>query len=189
MDKIISVKSYLLRLGLVVSILVMLGLLGLFNLVALSSPVEAQTTANITITITPGVIGISCNVSTYAVGTVYTGTSVNTSTTVWAKITNSSTVVTNHSIGVTGATWTGGATAWTHSPTATPGADTIGMNANKGGTWGTGDVIVKSSALNNIATNQAASTDYTFGISILMPTSTTVNDQKTNVLQIIVSAS
>jgi hypothetical protein len=148
----------------------------------------AVTTANITITVTPGAVGISVNATSYDFGTIITGGTGFTLTSYFG-ITNSSTVITNHSIGVTAATWTGGATAWTHSNTATAGADTIGMNANAAGTWGVSDVIVKSSALNNIKTNQAATTGYAFGLEVLLPTSTTVNDQKTNVVQITVSAS
>lgn len=147
----------------------------------------AVTTANITITVTPGIIGISINATTYNYGYLSVGTTANTSA-AWFGITNSSTVITNHSIGVVNATWTGGATAWTHSNTATAGADTVGLVANAAGVYGVGDVIVKSSALNNIKTNLAATTNYEFGMGILMPTSSTVADQKTNVVQITVSA-
>src|SRR3990172_2403909 len=67
-------------------------------------------------------------------------------------------------------TWSGGVT-WAHSETATPGADTAGLKANKGGTWGTGDVIVKNGTPNDIATDQAATTNYQFGLKLWAPTS------------------
>lgn len=185
MDKLISGKNYLLRLFVIASILAMAVIFCPIGLWA--SPIEAYTTANITITVTPGVIGISLNQTSWNAGIVYVGNAIDTNT-VSFGIDNTSTVITNHSIGVTGTTWTGGATAWTHSNTATPGADTIGMLANKSGTWGVGDITIKSSSLGNIATNQAANTDYSFGLRILMPTSSTVTDQKTNVVQITVSA-
>lgn len=181
MEKLISGKNYLLRLVVIASILTMAVLFCPIGLWA--APAEAQTTANITITITPGVIGCSINATTWAVGTVYVGMTANTSVNYFG-IDNTSTVIANFSIGVTGATWTGGATAWTHSATATAGADTVGLRANDG----TGSVIVKSSSLLNIKTNQAASTDFNFGLEIFVPTSSTVTDQKTNVCQVTVSA-
>jgi hypothetical protein len=181
----LSVKNHLTRLFLAFVLVVLLCpvVTGI-----LASEAQAVTTANITITVTPGAIGITINATTYAYGTIITSGTANSSSSYFG-ITNASTVITNHSIGVTGATWTGGATAWTHSNTATAGVDTIGMVANSAGAWGTGDVIVKSSALNNIKTNQAVTTSYDFGLGILLPTSTTVTDQKTNVVQITVSAS
>lgn len=179
--------------GFYTRVLLLLALLAVIlpvGTIVFASPVEAVTTANITITVTPGVIGISCNVSEspgYDFGTVLVGTTAQTDEEYFG-IDNTSTVLTNHSIGVTAATWTGGATAWTHDDSATPGADTIGVKANKGGTWGVGDIIVKTDASTDIATNQAITTDYSFGLELLMPTSSTVNNQKTNVVQVTVSA-
>lgn len=183
--KSLSIKNIYTRLFLTLALLCLI--MPALSLSIMAGEAEAVTTANITITVTPGVIGISCNATSYAFGTVLAGATANTTVTQFA-ITNTSTVVTNHSIGVTGATWTGGATPWTHSGTATAGVDTIGMVSNRGGTWGAGDVIVKSTALNNIYANCPATTNYAFGVGILLPTSSTVNDQKTNVVQITVSA-
>jgi hypothetical protein len=155
--------------------------------IVLAGEAQAVTTANITITVTPGAIAISVNATTYDFGTVITSGTAQTDTSYFG-IDNTSTVVTNHSIAVLNNTWTGGATAWTHSDNATAGADTVGLSSNKGGTWGVSDIIVKYATPNNIATSQAATTDYSFGLKIYLPTSTTVTDEKTNTVQVTVSA-
>lgn len=129
----------------------------------------AATSADITVTATPSYIAISCNQSTYDFGTVAASATPSTATN-WATIDNTSSVQTDQTIAVTTNTWSGGVT-WTHSDTATAGADTAGLSANKGGTWGVGDVIVKYSAPNYIAENQAATTDYSFGLKLYAPTS------------------
>lgn len=181
----ISIKNHLTRLLVVLAFLVMVGpALVLGN----SAPAQAVTTANITITVTPGVIGISCNASTLVLGTVLVNTTSNTSTSHFG-ITNSSTIEADFTIAVTGNTWTGGSTAWTHSDAATAGVDQCGMNSNRGGTWGTGDVVVKYASPNYIYEDCALLTDFDFGLSMVMPTSSTVNDQKTNVVQVTVAAS
>ena len=84
-------------------------------------------------------------------------------------ITNNSTMQTDQTISVTSANWTGGVT-WTHSDTATAGSDTAGLKANKDGTWGVGDVIVKYSSPNYICENCTANTSYSFGLKLISPT-------------------
>ena len=172
-----------------------LGLLRILAVVALlaitallPASAMAATTADVTIEVTPGAIGISDNVTTIDFGTVITSGTAQTDT-AWVGITNTSTVVSDHTIAVTGETWTGGATAWTHSDTATAGADTVGLKANRGGTWGVSDVIVKYASPNYIYENCPATTNYDYGLQILIPTSTTVNDEKTNTVRVTVSAS
>lgn len=155
----------------------LLGLLGLILTCVLlvtpiiqSVPAFALTTADVDINATPEYVAISVNNTTYSFGTV-AASSVNNTTTAYFYIDNTSTVQTDQTIKVTAASWSGGVT-WTHSDTATPGADTAGLKANKGGTWGVGDVIVKAAAaFNNIAENQGATTDYGFGLQLLAPTS------------------
>ena len=102
-------------------------------------------------------------------------------------ITNSSTMQTDQTISVTSATWTGG-NAFTHSDTATPGADTVGLLANQDGTWGVGDVIVKYASPNYIVENQPANTSYNFGIKLLSPTSASDGVEKENTVRITATA-
>src|SRR3990167_2088977 len=134
-----------------------------------SISVEAATTADVTVTATPQFVAIADNVTSYDFGSV-AGSGVYQTNEDYIEIDNTSSVQTDQTIAVTTATWSGGVT-WTHSDTATIGADTAGLKANKGGTWGVGDVIIKFTAPNDIATNQAANTDYTYGIQLLAPSS------------------
>lgn len=155
-------------------------LLLLFGIIFMSI---GATTADVTITVTPALIEVSDNVSSIDFGTLNVGATSNTSTD-FVGITNTSNIQTDQTIAVTGNTWTGGATPWTHSDTATAGADTAGLYSNRGGTWGSGDVIVKYSSPNYIYEDCPATTDYDYGLSMIMPTSSTVYDQKTNTVRI-----
>lgn len=130
--------------------------------------VLAATTADISVNATPAFVGISCNVSTYNFGTVAASSTTNTSTSYFG-ITNSSTVQTDQTISVTTASWSGGP-GWTHNDSGTPGDNATAIKANKAGSWGTGDVIVKNAAPNYIAENQTATTDYAFGLGLWAPT-------------------
>jgi len=130
---------------------------------------------------------ITVNPIEYDFGVVAESTEPYTSTS-YFLIDNTSTMQTDQTISVTTSTWSGGVT-WTHSDTATPGADTAGLKANKGGTWGTGDVIAKYNApLNDIATNQPANTDYSFGLKLWSPTSFADGVQKQIVVRITAAA-
>ena len=119
-------------------------------------PAFAATTADVTVTATPSYIAIADNQASYDFGVVAASATPSTATD-WCAVTNTSTVQTDITIAVTAATWAGGVT-WTHSDTATPGADTAGLKANRGGSWGTGDVIIKYSSPNYIYENCPAST-------------------------------
>ncbi len=125
---------------------------------------------------------ITVSPTTYDFGTVNPSATPYT-TTSYFTIDNTSTMQTDQTIAVTSATWAGGVT-WTHSDTATPGANTAGLLANKGGTWGVSDVIVKFNSPNYIAENQAANTDYSFGLKLLAPTSFTDGVQKSNTVRV-----
>lgn len=115
-------------------------------------------------------VSISVSPSGYSFGVIAASSTPSTSTS-YFTIDNDSTCQTDQTIRVTTSTWSGGVT-WTHSDTATPGANQAGLKANKGGTWGVGDVIIKYNATYNfIAENQAASTDYSFGLKLWAPTS------------------
>lgn len=112
---------------------------------------------------------ISVSPADYNFGTVEESSEPYTTTTYFA-IDNNSTMQTDQTISVTTNTWSGG-DGWTHSDTATPGANTAGLLANRGGTWGTGDIIVKNISPNYIYENCPATTDYSFGLQLLAPTS------------------
>lgn len=150
-------------------------LIVLVVLVALLLPTAtfALTTADVVITATPSFISISVSPGTWTVtGTIAASTTENTTTT-YFTVTNTSSIITDQTISVnTTDNWTGG-TEWIHSDTCVPAANTVGLKANKGGTWGTGDIIVKRIAQspNLIADNQTATTNYNFGLSIWTPTS------------------
>lgn len=151
-----------------------------------AAPVSAATDADVTVTATPEYIAISDNVSAYDFGVVSASSTSNTSTS-YVGITNGSSVQTDITISVTGATWTGGV-AWTHSDTATPGADTVGLLSNRGGSWGTGDVIVKNASPNYIYENCAALTDFDYGIGLHAPTSFSDGVEKSNTLRVTAAA-
>jgi len=125
---------------------------------------------------------ISVSPATYSFGVVSPSSTYNTTTT-YFTLTNASTVQTDQSINVTSGNWTGGV-GWYHNNTCTPGVATAGLKANRGGTWGTGDVIVGYSASNYIYENCPASTNYQFGLSLHTPTEFTDGDIKTIVVRI-----
>lgn len=143
--------------------------LSLMLVVGLVSPVLAATDADVDITATPAYIAISDNASSYDFGVVATSSTPTTDTS-YVAITNTSTVQTDITISVTAASWAGGVT-WTHSDTATPGADTAGLESNRGGTWESGDIIVKNAAPNYIYENCPALTDFDYGLQLIAPTS------------------
>jgi hypothetical protein len=157
----------------VTSVLMVIGLTGL-----IASPVMAVTTATVAMTATGAFISISVSPTSYGFGTVATSSTTST-TTSYFSVTNNSSVTTSVTIAVTASTWTGGV-AWTHSDTATPGADTCGLKANQNGAWGTGDVIVKYASPNNIVSTEGATTNWSFGLKLLAPTSFSDGVQKTN---------
>lgn len=161
-------------------------LLALVLIMGTSIPALAATSVDISVTATPTYISISCDQSSYDFGTVVASTDENTATN-WATIDNTSSVQTDQTISVTSATWSGGVT-WTHSDTATAGADTAGLKANKGGTWGVNDVIIKNASPNFIAENQAANTDYSFGIKLIAPSSFTDGVEKSITIRISAAA-
>ena len=143
------------------------------------------TTANITIYVTPGVIGGSCNASSYPYGTVLVNTTSNTSI-AYFGVTNTSTITTNWTLQSENATWLGGATPWTHSDTATAGADQAGMKADRTDPWGGDDVAVPNATAVNIYGDCAALTDFDFGLSMVLPVTSTVNDEKANAIELTV---
>lgn len=144
--------------------------------------------ANITLTVTPGVVGGSCNASSYDFGNVELSTTSNTSLSYFG-ITNTSTLTSNWTLAVTSNQWTGGATPWTHSDTATAGNNTAGLKADRTSPWGGDDVAIPYSTGVVIYGDCAAETSFDFGLSAVAPTATSVNDEKTIILEVTVVAS
>jgi len=142
----------------------------------------AANTADVTVYATPGFISITVDNTTYDFGALLESTTKESATN-YFTIDNTSTVITDNTIGVTTNTWSGGV-IWAHSDTCTPAANTAGLKANKGGTWGGGDVIVKFSSPDIIANDQAANTDWSFGLKLYAPTSFGDYVQKSIVVRI-----
>lgn len=149
-------------------------------------PAMAATSATVTVTYTVEYLEISDNVTDYDFGNVATSSTTD-SLTAYFGITDSSSVQTDNTISVTGATWTGG-TAHTHDNTGTPGADTVGLLSSDGdAAW---DVVVETDAgsPNFIKENNAAGADWSYEIELKAPTSTSDGVEKTNTLKITVAA-
>ena len=146
----------------------------------------AATTADVTVTATPAYVAIADNQTEYDFGVVAASATPYTSES-WCAITNTSTVQTDITISVTGATWSGGVT-WTHSDTCTPGADTAGLKTNRGGTWGVSDIIIKNASPEYIYENCPALTDFDYGIKLWAPTSYTDGVEKENTVRVSAAA-
>lgn len=154
-------------------VLVVLALLAmpLFG-VYVAKSVRAATTADVTVNATPSYVAITDNTTSVDFGIVVASTTENTSTSLIA-ITNDSTVQTDQTIAVLSSSWSSGGSGWTHSDTATAGANTAGLKSNRGGTWGTGDVIIKYASPNYIYEDCPADQDYAYGLGLQVPTSFT----------------
>jgi hypothetical protein len=151
-------------------------LIALVLIMTLAVPALAATDADVTVTATPSFIAIADNQSSYDFGVVASSSTPYTPTD-WCAITNTSSVQTDITIAVTTSTWSGGVT-WTHSDTSTPGEDTAGLKANRGGSWGTGDVIIKYDTPNYIYEDCPATTNFAYGLKLWAPTSFTDAVQK-----------
>lgn len=160
--------------------------LSLMLVVGLAGPVMAATDADVDVTATPAYIAISDNATSYDFGVVSVSTTPSTATN-FVAITNTSTVQTDITISVTTNTWAGGV-GWTHSDTATPGADTAGLESNRGGVWDTGDVIVKFAAPNFIYENCPALTNFDYGLQLIAPTSFTDGVEKSITVRVSAAA-
>ncbi len=157
-----------------------LAIMALILPIVLATPVFALTTADVTVNATPSYVAITVNITAYTFGIVTVSTNYSTALGYFG-IDNTSTVVTNQTISVTGATWTGGV-PWTHSDAGTPAADTVALFACKDG--GAFDVIVQNVTPLNLALNQAATTDYSFGLRLATPTAFTDGVLKDNTVRI-----
>jgi len=152
-------------------------------MVATTVSATASTT-DVTVTATPTHLSIDVAPTPYDFATVGASAEPQTAEDHFT-VTNGSTVAINVTIYVTG-DWTGGI-GWTHSDTATAGADTAGMKANQDGAWGVGDVIVKKTegaGHSLIVTSQAATTDFKFGLKLFAPTTFSDGVEKSNTVRL-----
>ena len=145
----------------------------------------AATTADVTVTATLSHVAIADNATAYDFGNVVASSTTNTSTAL-VNIINTSSIQTDMTILVTTANWSGGV-EWIHDNTGTPGADTAGLLANRGGAWGVGDVIVESTVTgtpNYIYENCPATTNFTYGLGLQAPTSGSDGVQKSIIVRV-----
>lgn len=162
-------------------VLAVLPIAGLLPLTAM-----AATTADVSVNATPSYVAITISPTSYNFAVVAASSTTNTTTT-YFTITNTSSIQTDQTLGVTATTWSGG-TVWNHAEDAVPGADLAGLNSQKGGTWGSDVVIVRNGTPLDIATNQAANTNYQFGISLKAPTSFSDGVEKTITMRVTAAA-
>ena len=161
-------------------------ILSLLMLTLWAVPALAATDADVTVTYTVEYIAITDNTTSVGFGVIVASATPSPPTDHIA-ITNDSSVQVDATISVTGTTWTGG-TAHTHSDTATPGANTVGLKANRGGTWGVSDIIVKYDTPNFIYENCAAGVDFAYGLKLYAPTSSSDGVQKSNTVRVTVAS-
>ena len=154
-------------------------------LVVPMAPALAAPTVAITVTATGAYISISGNESAWSPGVIATGATPSTATT-WCAVDNTSNIQTDNSIVTDAAAWTSGGVGWTQTVDGTNGANTVGLKANKGGTWGVSDVNFGISASAILAENQAATTDWAFGLKFIAASSWT--DAQENHIHITVTA-
>lgn len=140
----------------------LLGLLPMF--LGTPSYASAATTANITINATPAYVAITVNLTFYDFGVVASSSTTNTSTAEFG-IDNTSTVQTDQTVATNATSWQGGL-GWDHDDGGTAGDNTTAIYAHNTD-W---SIVVKNAAPNFIAENQAAETDYDFGLSLQAPT-------------------
>ena len=157
--------------------------------VVLPSVVSAATDADVTVTYTVEYLNLADNATTIAFGGVALSATSNTSI-AFVAIANNSTIQVDAYIGVTSSTWAG-ATAHDHAEDAVPGADLVGLLAHTGtGSWGdAGDVIVKYGSgsyatWNLISEDLAADADFTYGLGLQVPTSSTDAVEKSNTVRV-----
>ncbi len=125
---------------------------------------------------------ISVSPTSYNFGIVSEGSTYSTNTSYFV-VDNTSTIQTDQTISVTTTTWSGG-NGWGHNDSGIPGANATAIKANRGGTWGVGDVVVKNDAPNYIYENCPGTTDYSFGLELLTPTVFYEGSEKTITVRI-----
>lgn len=149
------------------------------------APVLASDTVAVTVTATGAFISISGNQSAWSPGIINVNATPSTATT-WCAVDNTSNIQTDNTIETDAGTWTSGGVGWTQTVDGTNGVNTVGLKANKGGTWGVSDVKFGVTASAILAWNQAANTDWAFGLKFIAASSWT--DAEENHIHITVIA-
>jgi hypothetical protein len=145
------------------------GIVVLFMVLALlivpMAPALASDTVAVTVTATGAFISISGNESAWSPGIINVNATPSTATT-WCTVDNTSNIQTDNTIETDAGTWTSGGVGWTQSDDGSAGVNTVGFKANAGGTWGVSDVNF-GAAPGNLLPNQAATTDWSFGLKFI----------------------
>jgi len=153
-------------------------------------PALAATTADVTVTATPGsFVGISCDQTVYDFGDISANSTPNTGTG-WATITNSSSVSINITIGCDG--WSG-TTAWTYGANATDTAQ-LKASATFGGTGGSSgagqyDVTIPSGSTIALCNGVAVGNNPAWEMELEAPSSFTHGYEQTTHVTLTAAAS
>lgn len=162
-------------------LIVTLGLV-LVLMASFAAPAMAATSDDVTVTATPTYIAITNAPSTQGYGVIGLS-STNDTSAFYFTITNSSTVTTN--ISIWGTDFTGGA-GWTLSSDGSVGADTAGMYA--GTVSGSFDVVVEASPGNTLKSSLASSTDTSWHLRLMGPSSVTDGAEKSSTVTVSAAA-
>jgi hypothetical protein len=162
-----------------VSILIALVLTG-----AIPLSVYAATTSTVTVTFTPQTIALGATTpNTWAIGYVADSATAQTATGYFSTA-NTSNVATNIAISCA-TTWPGG-TAYTHSETATAGADTVGLKSSPN--TGAFDIIVRNGTPLELKHELAAVTACVWEAKFYGPTSHSDAVEKSNTIVLTATA-
>lgn len=142
----------------------------------------AAPSADVLITAKPGKLSISVAPASYTFNDVTIDSTPSTAENFFI-VTNKCGVESDNTIMVVNATWTGGATAWTHADDGNAGDDIVALLANQDGTWGTGDVIVTTGGA-DLALDIVKKMDWKFGLKMLAPSDISDFTDKTNTVRI-----
>lgn len=148
--------------------------------------VYAATTSTVTVTFTSqSLVAGATTPDTWAAGFIADGGTAATATGYFSTA-NTSNVITDWAIGVTGTTWTGG-TPYDHNDSGSPGAAAVAMKASPN--TGAFSITVKQAATHNdLATSVAAATAVVWEAKIWAPTSGSNTTEKTNTIVLTVRA-
>lgn len=162
----------------------LLPLLAILVLALTPTVAMASIYANVTINATPSYIAISNAPDNYTFGTVETSTNY-TTTENYFNVTNEGSVNTDISVGTNNTEWVGG-TVWSHSDTATPGADTAGLMASTD-FYASEHIIVKNASPDDLTTSLAEDASVLWELRLLSPTS--FSDGELKAIQIVLTGS
>ncbi len=153
-------------------------------------PAFAASTADVTVTATPSYVAIADNATAINFnnyGTITESATIDTPQGLVA-ITNTSSVQIDTTIAAVTDTWTSAGVAWTHSNTATPGADTVGLySSNNTGVY---DIVVQtlSGTPQSIYANLSVGISFSYELRLKVPTSFSDGLVKTNTVRITAAA-